>query len=517
MKIFYRSEQSATSNKSFSPSAGKPKLFVEKAMDIFGDKIEVDDTFPPCSISEIARAHDQDFVIDVLNGIKSNGFGNKLKEVNDTLPYTSGSMKAALHYAFLNQTIACSSTSGFHHASHNSARGFCTFNGLMVAALDLLEKYPDVRIGIFDLDMHYGDGTDDIIQWKSLHEKIKHYTLGREYLTKDRVKEWIFNFPELVNKFLSDVDVVLFQAGADPHINDPLGGLFTTEDLAELHNLFFIEAVEKKIGVAWNLAGGYANTANGSHVVSVVSESINRFDQSIENDWGKSADQDHTINHVLEIHMNTMRVALSELEFQPRKTSHFDDFEEIIKLTPKISEEELLGLLKLNPGIDEITPIDGGHEVFLAKADISFDTHSNQSYQVLELKNEKTNELSGIVIKTDSDGIMMIRGNDFQIRIEYFDQWIRKNRILDIDLDYIFDEHDLIIQDMKASSSYHLYRRIKNFFLICESSRRVGIDLYGEFRHLMDCLLQYGRQDVFARIQDYIDLVCLDYLNACSG
>jgi len=49
----------------------------------------------------------------------------------------------------------------------------------------------------------------------------------------------------------------LYAAGADPHIEDPLGGWLTTHQLAERDRLVFEMAHERRIPVAWNLAGGY--------------------------------------------------------------------------------------------------------------------------------------------------------------------------------------------------------------------------------------------------------------------
>ena len=54
-------------------------------------------------------------------------------------------------------------------------------------------------------------------------------------------------------------DVVLYQAGADPHIDDPLGGILTTEQMSARDRSVF-----EKLGhlpMVWNLAGGYQEVA----------------------------------------------------------------------------------------------------------------------------------------------------------------------------------------------------------------------------------------------------------------
>lgn len=51
--------------------------------------------------------------------------------------------------------------------------------------------------------------------------------------------------------------VVLYQAGADPHIDDPLGGFLTTQQMAERDAQMFKGLKGRGVPVAWVLAGGY--------------------------------------------------------------------------------------------------------------------------------------------------------------------------------------------------------------------------------------------------------------------
>lgn len=59
--------------------------------------------------------------------------------------------------------VACSPSSGLHHAGYDWNHGFCTFNGLMVAAIELIEDHNVGRVGVLDFDFHQGDGTQGII------------------------------------------------------------------------------------------------------------------------------------------------------------------------------------------------------------------------------------------------------------------------------------------------------------------------------------------------------------------
>ena len=62
---------------------------------------------------------------------------------------------------------------------------------------------------------------------------------------------------------MRDCDVILYQAGADPHVNDPFGGFLTTEQLRERDRLVFEAAHSLGIPIAWNLAGGYQEDKGG--------------------------------------------------------------------------------------------------------------------------------------------------------------------------------------------------------------------------------------------------------------
>jgi hypothetical protein len=62
--------------------------------------------------------------------------------------------------------------------------------------------------------------------------------------------------PELVQRF-EGCDVVIYQAGADPHVNDPLGGFLDDAQLSRRYAIVFKEMRLLGVPVAWNLAGGY--------------------------------------------------------------------------------------------------------------------------------------------------------------------------------------------------------------------------------------------------------------------
>jgi len=247
----------------FAPGANKPRLAVEDwidhdlAIDICG--------FEPASRDQLYAAHDRAYVDGVLAGRISNGFGNRNLAVAETLPWTSGSMRAAAHHALQHGGIACSPTSGFHHAHHDASGGYCTFNGLLVAALDLLRDSPELYIAILDFDMHYGDGTDQILRHLGLQGRISHVTAGKDF---DRGMG--ADFMDQMHLMIDGAriesqgrvpDLMLYQAGADPHLNDPLGGMLTDRQLELRDAEVFRYCLLQSVPVAFNLAGGYQRDA----------------------------------------------------------------------------------------------------------------------------------------------------------------------------------------------------------------------------------------------------------------
>jgi|JI6StandDraft_1071083.scaffolds.fasta_scaffold56857_1 acetoin utilization deacetylase AcuC-like enzyme len=233
---------------SFSPSAGKPRLAVE-SWQARGVPLDIR-SFDPVTRAQIKRAHNPVFVDDLLDCWIENGFGNHRADVATSLPYTSGSMLAAAQEALRNGVGAVSPTSGFHHAGYAHAAGFCSLNGLMVTAMNL----PDLHVGILDFDMHYGDGTNDIIVQLDQHQRVIHYSQGAQRRVSGGA--FLYSIPGILQRF-EGCDVLLYQSGADPAIGDPLGNWLTVEQLAKRDALVFSGLRRMGVPVAWNLAGGY--------------------------------------------------------------------------------------------------------------------------------------------------------------------------------------------------------------------------------------------------------------------
>lgn len=250
-----------------SPSPGKPQAVVNQWVKKFGKSIVVKD-FLPIKPIQFLLAHSKDHVEDVLSCKKRNGLGTTHKELADSLIWTTGSLVEAAKCALGNK-ISVSPTSGFHHAWYNKSWKYCTFNGLIVAARILLLEGLANKVGILDCDMHYGDGTVNIIEKLGLGADIVHITADRDYPYDAKI--FFDNLPYLLEKF-KKCGLLIYQAGADPHIADPLGGFLDSDQLRLRDNIVFKFCKENNIPLVWNLAGGYQEekTFNGKISIQKV-------------------------------------------------------------------------------------------------------------------------------------------------------------------------------------------------------------------------------------------------------
>jgi acetoin utilization deacetylase AcuC-like enzyme len=265
MMIFFRPEQVAPNPQTISPSAFKPQHVMDDWRSLgMMDFLKVS-SFEPVSRDDFKRVHNPQMVDDVLDLRRRNGFRNTDAQVAASLPYTSGSMLAAARWTLANPYPACSPTGGFHHASFEEPESYCTFNGLMVTAVKLLDEGLVRTVSILDCDVHEGNGTQDIINRLGLQRQIQHHSMGYHFQTREQAGPDAVNFEAWLQQALvqcAQTDLVLYQAGADPHMDDPLGGVLTGGEMMARDNTVF--RTLKNTPLVWNLAGGYQRDESGS-------------------------------------------------------------------------------------------------------------------------------------------------------------------------------------------------------------------------------------------------------------
>jgi len=205
---------------------------------------------------------------------------------------TNGGALAAAARA-LEHGVAAALASGFHHAHADHGEGFCTFNGLVVAAEALRAAGRLRTLAVLDLDLHYGNGTASLCAARpwlfncSIYGND--YWQNKPYRDVENVRHGdgpnhvSFALPNgsgraelfaALEKGMAAIlaahrpDLVLYQAGADPYREDPYSPLdLDHDDLRERDRQVFEWARRENLALAWVLAGGY--TPDVSKVVAV--------------------------------------------------------------------------------------------------------------------------------------------------------------------------------------------------------------------------------------------------------
>jgi hypothetical protein len=122
----------------------------------------------------------------------------------------------------------------------------------MVAVRILQSRGLARKIGILDLDMHYGNGTADILERLKVAD-VHHYTFGAHYGTPEQGEAFIEELPRILAGF-AGCELVLYQAGADSFVDDPLGGVLTMPQLRMRDRLVFRHFAAAKTPLVWDLA-----------------------------------------------------------------------------------------------------------------------------------------------------------------------------------------------------------------------------------------------------------------------
>ncbi|XP_049808537.1 uncharacterized protein SYNPCC7002_A1628-like isoform X1 [Schistocerca nitens] len=184
---------------------------------------------------------------------------------------TGGTLLAAA--LALEHGLACSTAGGTHHAFPDRGTGFCLINDLAVTAKWFLDQQRIARVLIVDLDVHQGDGTAFIFrntkdvftfsmhckknfpfrkQKSDLDIELDTGTSDAEFMT-----QLCESLPYLLSTF--QPDLVLYDAGVDPHKDDELGKLQLTDKGLYERDFYVMDTVIKKgIPCATVIGGGYS-------------------------------------------------------------------------------------------------------------------------------------------------------------------------------------------------------------------------------------------------------------------
>jgi acetoin utilization deacetylase AcuC-like enzyme len=213
----------------------------------------------------IQKIHSADYYSAVKSGTpvyaaESQGFTWDEGIFPMALNHTAGVVAAADEALKFGRTAGTLS-SGLHHAKHSAGEGYCTFNGLAVAARHAVEA--GARVLILDFDAHCGGGTYSLLQdvggdVVQLDVSVSGYDMYRTesnhrlVMSESGSYEWDINATLDYAKTLGKFDLCLYNAGMDPYnCGVTIDELITREDAVAAFCSDNVPAT------AFTLAGGY--------------------------------------------------------------------------------------------------------------------------------------------------------------------------------------------------------------------------------------------------------------------
>lgn len=227
----------------------------------------------PATEEQLLLAHTAEYIKAFLSGdpydVASAALGEWSEEVvASVLASTGGVIAAAL--AALESGRAGSLSSGLHHAKSDHGAGFCTINGLAIAALVALQNGAK-SVGILDVDAHCGGGTYEILGGNPLIRIGDVSTFGYDVWRsgEERHKLEITTDPDTyldvvaeMLEHIGSVDLLLLNAGMDPAEGGSTGSTrgFTSELLEARERLVAEWCERTNTPVAFVLAGGYVGS-----------------------------------------------------------------------------------------------------------------------------------------------------------------------------------------------------------------------------------------------------------------
>ncbi len=184
-----------------------------------------------------------------------------------------------------------------HHATHDRGMGFCLLNNIALAAEFLVNSKQARKIAIVDLDLHHGNGTQDIF-WErddvffiSLHQdplypmsgklneigigKGKNFSLNVPFPPGTGDEAYLTAMQEIIEPVLTHFqpDMILVSFGFDIHWLDPLGNIEVSADTCKkmMDRLVLLANQCSNGRIVVVLEGGYDLDAASACSMAVVS------------------------------------------------------------------------------------------------------------------------------------------------------------------------------------------------------------------------------------------------------
>jgi histone deacetylase 11 len=206
--------------------------------------------------------------------------------------YATGGTLLACRLA-LERGVAINLGGGFHHAAADWGGGFCVYADAPLAAKVLHDEGKATKVMVVDLDAHQGNGTAATFQgwpWASIFDVYERDNFPSRKEPEDYplpVRSGLTGpeYLEIVDSTLPVAldavrpDLLIYNAGSDPFVDDPLAGFrLTRGDLADRDLLVVTLARERGVPVAVVLSGGYSAESWKIHADGIEGI-LTRFDR----------------------------------------------------------------------------------------------------------------------------------------------------------------------------------------------------------------------------------------------
>lgn len=256
---------------------------------------------PSATRDHIALVHDHTMIDRVLTQLPEHG----LKDLDGDTWLCSESFKAierAVGAGILavDEILAgnldaafCSVRPPGHHANQHTSAGFCIFNNVAIAAAYAKQQGVE-RIAILDIDVHHGNGTQDIFKSDPAVLFCSLFQYPFYPNTAIENTDSVLNSPLAIASDGKDLralyeqqwlprlksfspQLVLISAGFDAHLEDEMGSL----KFVEADYQWFTEQVAQfvkdsgALGIISYLEGGYDLSSLGRSAVTHIKALVN--------------------------------------------------------------------------------------------------------------------------------------------------------------------------------------------------------------------------------------------------
>jgi acetoin utilization deacetylase AcuC-like enzyme len=249
----------------------------------------------PATDDDILRVHTPEWVSGMRNGTLSYHDILRLeipysRQMREAFWLAAGGSTLAARHA-LERGVGFNVGGGFHHAFPGHGEGFCAVNDIAVAIRKLQSENLVRKAMVVDCDVHHGNGTaavfagDLSVFTLSIHQ-FNNYPSEKPPSSLDIHLADGIGDAEYIHRLgngyraaltMFKPDLLIYVAGADPYMEDQLGGLSLTFDgLKERDRLVMWTALTHGTPVAIVLAGGYAQSVEDTVTIHANTAEVAR-------------------------------------------------------------------------------------------------------------------------------------------------------------------------------------------------------------------------------------------------